>query len=181
MTEKGLLVTSQPGGKSVAARDAYELDDNSNARIIQQYDFSSSPLAATFPTTNPTRTNLITVDTFDMDNLPVDLTDHLLDCKDGSRLIVVPRFTGAGKNARVIITPLMFDDEATPECIGFLPYISIDSGESHVDTPFTRSGGATGIGRPGIWDLVGSPKIGLHNSYVDLQGSTNIELWGFIV
>lgn len=40
MAEKGVVVADAQAGESVACRDAIELDDNSNPRIIQRIDIS---------------------------------------------------------------------------------------------------------------------------------------------
>lgn len=178
MAEKGILITPQPGGKSIAARDAFELDDNSNARIIQRFDRSGLPCASIFPYAAPTRTGVVGTDTFNLDSLPADLTDHLIDCSDGSMLMVVSEFTNANSSTSMRVTPLMFN-AAGDNCVGFLneePFNPVNES----GTLFTRAGGLS-IGRCAEWPLVGSAKIGIHVSELQAGSCTNIQLWAFVV
>lgn len=177
MAEKGILITPQPGGVSVAARDAIEPDDNTNARIIQQYDYSNTPIALEYPTTGAARNGIVSSDSFNLDNVPADMTDNLIDCRDCTKLVVNPRFHGGTEDSMVLVVPMLFDE--SDNLISWLTEKEVSAGGSYLTSNFARAG--VGIGYSRVWTLVGTAKVGLFAGSVDLYGATGIDLWGFAV
>ena len=176
MAEKGIIVADQASGESIACRDAFETDDGSNNRIIQRVDFASgrgpSPLGTAVRGSSAA---VSSADGTDLTSLPTDLTDNLIDVGDKSMLIVIAEQSAS--NGSVDITPLMFDNQATPAIMG-----GGIKQRASVGNPALRRGSSSGdyISNVLTWDLNGAHKIGLHITAI--QGTSNaVKIWAYVI
>jgi len=117
---------------------------------------------------------LTAVDTFDLTALPAGLTQNLITVGDKSLLVVsVEQYTSGGT---VTISPIVFDNEASPGVVGVLPP------KTFVQTYAFRSGSSSGLYKlPALsWDVLGAYKIGLHMSAI--TGTSNYPyIYGWVI
>ena len=159
----------------MAARDAFENDGSGNARVVERVDFASGKFAS--PIGNAKRGSggaITAVDTFDLTALPADLTGNLIIVGDKSLLCVsVGQIVTGGT---VNITPIIYDNEATPGIVGIL-------GPKVFTQPYAfRRGASSGNYMLPIatWDVCGAYKIGLHISGV--TGTNNgVQVWEWVI
>lgn len=174
--EKALIVQSAPSGISIATRNAVEQDSNSNEREIQRFDFSSGKL--TTPMGSPIRTDVEDNDSNIVSSFPAGLTGNLITVGDKSLLVVMVEFE-SNTVASLDITPIIYDNEASPGVMGILQpkTVSFTLGGSIV-----RAGTANYMSPVLSWDLVGAYKIGLHvSNYSDTGNSHPINVWGYVI
>lgn len=179
MAEKGLRIKDQTEGLSIACRDAYELDENSDSRIFQITDRSSGQI--TRPAGSPTRSAILVSDGLDLSNLPADVTDNLIECGDKHTLVCYYEFLDTTASQYCKVQPLLFDNEVTPGIIAALDTssVSCNSASSYL---YQTSQGGRYLADAYSWNVVGAYKVGLYVSYLDLKGGSNgINLRGFMV
>jgi hypothetical protein len=121
-----------------------------------------------------TATTLTAADTSDLTSLPAELTQNLITIGDKSSLVVFPeQYTSGGT---VTITPILFDNETSPNVIGCL------AGRLFTQPGSLRRGSASGLYiMPGqMWDCYGGYKVGLHLTAI--TGTSNyVQIWGYTV
>ena len=184
MAEKGILVTDQAGGESVALRDAFEQDNDSNNRVVQRIDNAVDHIIS--PMGAAQRTEMESSDNFNILAFPAQLTDNLITCGDKSKLIVCVEYMDAG-NQSVDITPIAYDAEATPGVISVMESKTMDVGTN----AFGREGSPGWGKRLAVmqsWDLCGATKIGLHCSAIaggecggSLPACVGFSVWGYVI
>lgn len=87
MAEKGTLIVDQVGGESIATREAIELDDAGNPRVIQRVDITCGKIETTWGT--PIRTlNDGAVDDIQTSAWPAEVTANAIVIGDKSNLVV---------------------------------------------------------------------------------------------
>lgn len=159
MAEQSIRIADAASGLRMAARDAFETDGSSNARVIERVDFASGKF--TTPIGNANRGNspaCNAADTFDLTNLPADLTSNLIIVGDKSMLCVSVEQSVTG--GTVTIIPILYDNEGTPGIVGVLPPKTFSQ-------PYAfRRGSSSGnyVLPVQTWDVSGAYKIGLHCS-----------------
>lgn len=159
MSEKSVRIADAASGSYMATRDAFETDGSSNARVVERVDFASGKFAS--PMTTYTRGNssmISAVETFDLTNLPSDLTSNLITVGDKSMLCVSVEQSVSG--GTVTVTPILYDNESTPNIVGILPPKTFTQ-------PYAfRRGASSGnyVLPIQTWDVSGAYKIGLHFS-----------------
>lgn len=174
MAEKSIRIADAASGSYMATRDAFETD-GSNARVIERVDFAGGKFVT--PIGNATRGHsamISAAETFDLTNLPADLTGNLITVGDKSLLCVAVEQSVSGGTCT--ITPILYDNEATPGIVGILipktftqPYA------------FRRGASSGNYVLPVLsWDVLGAYKIGLHVSA--FTGTSNTaKAWGWVV
>jgi len=177
MTEKGLIVQNYPAGTSIATRDGVETDENGNARVIQRFDFTSgkgpSPVASAL-----IRTAQEADDTFDISNFIADLTGNLITIGDKSILVVFVEFED-NTDASLDITPILYDNEASPGVVGhLLPKTFSFASASAIYRGTTANYMTAAL----TWDLVGTFKVGLHiSNYTQTGNGHPVNVWGYVI
>ncbi len=175
MAEKSIRIANAESGLRMAARDAFENDDEANTRVIERVDFASGKYAS--PIGNAIRghaTMANAVDSFDLTNLPADLTGNLIMVGDKSMLCVAVEQSVSG--GTVTVTPILYDNEGTPGIVGILPPKTFSQPYA-----FRRGSGSGNYVLPVLtWDLCGAHKIGLHFSA--FTGTSNsFKAWGWVI
>ena len=176
MAEKGSLIIDQAGGKSIATRDALELDDLSNARVIQRFSLITDNVPSLLG--SPTRLDLYDVDGSLISGFPSELESNLITCGDKSKLVVFPRFNGVPISSEwARVTALCYDNEVSP---GYTGFISAQRSYVHSHSGVFINDGTYTYGPAMKWDLVGSPRVGLHFSEKYFDVVTGVSLFGFV-
>ena len=175
MGEKSIRIADAASGDRIATRDAFEVDGSSNARVIERVDFASGKFAS--PIGNATRGNsgmISAAETFDLTNLPSDLTSNLITVGDKSVLVVAVEQSVSG--GTVTVTPILYDNQGTPAIVGILPPKTFSQ-------PYAfRRGSSSGnyVLPIQTWDVSGAHKIGLHFSA--FTGTSNtFKAWGWVI
>jgi hypothetical protein len=175
MAEKSVRLADDTSGLYLATRDAFEVGSGSEARIIERVDFASGKFVS--PIGNATRGHssmINAAETFDLTNLPADLTGNLITVGDKSLLCVVVEQTVTG--GTVIITPILYDNEGTPGIVGVLSPKTFTQPYA-----FRRGSGSGNYALPiQVWDVLGAHKIGLHSSGFTGSGNT-WKAWGWTI
>lgn len=171
MTEKSLLINDQADGEVLAMRDAYELDENSEARIIPRICYANihfpSPLGAADRTASA-------IDSMDLDACPAELKDNLIECGDKSRLVLFAEFTDSGSN-RVRVSLVYYDSDKTPLAHGFRFNLSASS----TSRPYRGAAGQDVLSEPYFIDtLQGASWLGLHITELTTTGTVSVR--GFV-
>jgi len=175
MAEKSIRIADAASGSRMATRDAFEVDDGANARVIERVDFAGGKFAS--PIGNAKRGNSAAIsaaETFDLTNLPSDLTSNLITVGDKSMLCVsVEQSTSGGT---VTITPILYDSEGTPGIVGVLAPKTFTQPYA-----FRRGAYSGNYVLPVLtWDVCGAHKIGLHVSAI--TGAANgAKAWGWVI
>jgi len=173
MAEKGILIKAQIGGKSVATRDAYELDDNSNIRVIPRI----MPICHQAPDPFPTlRSGVTAIDSRDLSSLIPDITDHIITCGDKTKLAVHVEFASFTDQS-LYLTPLIFDNEASPGILGILEEVQISVTTT---ANISKSTNANIIAPIHIWDLLGAVKIGMMITNTAVI-TTTAHVYGYVI
>lgn len=123
---------------------------------------------------NSSDSNLTEADTFDLTALPAELLQNLITVGDKSMLCVVVEQSVSG--GTVTVTPILYDNEATPGIVGILPPKTFTQ-------PYAfRRGSSSGnyVLPIQIWDVSGAYKIGLHFSNFSGTGNT-FKAWGWVL
>lgn len=177
MAEKGTTIIAQSGGHNTAVRDAVELDDNSNARLIQHADFSRTPIIS--PAGSPIRANVTVADPGLLSSMPAEIINNLITCGDKSQLVVWAEFTGvATVSDTVRLTLLWYDNEATPG------YIACEGGVSIYFNAYASTylnDGITTRSNTYTWDLRGAPRVGIHIPLLSLNTCTDVSVYAFVI
>lgn len=175
MAEKSIRIADAASGLRMAVRDAFEVDDGSNTRVVERVDFCSGKFAT--PIGNATRGNsgmINAAETFDLTNLPADLTGNLITVGDKSMLVVAVEQSVSG--GTVTVTPILYDNQGTPAVVGILPPKTFTQ-------PYAfRRGSSSGnyVLPVQTWDVSGAYKIGLHFSA--FTGTSNtFKCWGWVL
>lgn len=128
MAEKGILVSDAEFGESVACRDAVELDDQGNARIIQRVDVGEGKLPTPFRDPANLLRNGIGSDGADASNYFGEygsgVDDNVLVVGDKSTLVVQVEAKDNTSGSVTIVPILLEDDELTMQ--GTLEPITFD-------------------------------------------------------
>lgn len=175
MAEKSIRIADAESGLRIAARDAFENDDGANARVIERVDFASGKFAS--PIGNATRGHgsmINAAETFNLTNLPADLTGNLITVGDKSMLCVaVEQSVSAGT---VTVSPVLYDNEETPGIVGILPPKTFTQPYA-----FRRGSSSGNYVLPVLtWDVCGAYKVGLHFSAFTGTGNT-FKAWGWMI
>lgn len=184
MAEKGILITDQAGGESVATRDAFEQDNDTNARVIQRIDFAVDHIVT--PMGVALRTGLEYPDNKYITNFPAQLTDNLIVCGDKAKLVICVEFLDPGTTQEVKITPIMYDNEATP---GVVSTMEMKTFSVSSDTIYRDSNPKQFLAVTQVWDLTGAYKIGLHATSIiggtgcggSQPACVGLSIWGFVI
>jgi len=189
MSEKGVLVSDADTGESVAARDAYETDDDSNNRIVQLIDRSQRQHGITISTsTGLVREVTGSTDDFLMAPVPSDITSNALTVGDKTTLVVACKYQLASATENFVVTPIVLDSNnamvgfLTPRVVkGFAP----TSGEAFY---FSFTGESTYNGTFSeilSWNVLGAHKIGIHvrfcNGTGTLSGDDGIKVFANVI
>lgn len=110
MAEKGVIVQDSATGESVACRDAVELDDDSNSRIIQIVDKASRKNNMDF--SSPLRSDVDTSDSYSIGTLPSDIANNLITIGDASAIVVSVIYEDMGSDEGVYITPIVVEADS---------------------------------------------------------------------
>lgn len=130
MAEKGILMTDQAGGTSIACIDANEVDGDSNARLIPRISLVRG-LAASH-SSPPIRSGITAADaSYDLDALPAQLLANLIDTEDKSTLVVSATMETTLGSPAIRILPILFDSNDYAYAIGepFLFNYNIDGSQ----------------------------------------------------
>lgn len=180
MTEKGILLEDQDDGKSLATRDAYELDDLSNAREIQRIEYGITPCRKLpSPLGSPVREDITGPDSLDLSLMPSEITDNIIDCGDATTLIILTEFATADNSQAMNIIPLVFDAStgtAVANVIGMLPvmYVQVRT----YSNAARNADGSDLLGEVLSTALRGAPRIGiLVRSGTSITSTANV--WAF--
>lgn len=171
MAEKGTLITDQSGGTSIATRDAYELDDDTNARVIQRADLSC--LRAPVPLTLIRTSIPASTEVGDLTALPADLTANLITCGDKSRIVLIPEFSATGAHS-VDVALLLFDNSVTPICYASLMDVDLDPGYICRETDTTKH-----LGQATVLNTMGAYKVGLLGN--GLAAVATWKVWAYMI
>lgn len=177
MAEKGTPIEDGASGDVIATRDAFETDSVGGAsRVIQRIDFASG--RGPSPLGNAKRGSagtLNTIDTLNLASLPSDLTSNLIDVGDKSTLVVFVEFTSSSAQD-IVITPIMFDKEASPGVMTVMP-----SHTFGIDYAFYKSASSY-VTASYAWDTMGAHKIGLHvTAWPDSGGAIYVKVYGWVI
>lgn len=144
------------GTLTVVDKSGVFVAENLNYESVDTCTIAAGDLAAS---------TLIAADTFDLTALPAELTQNLINCGDTSVLVVsVEQYTTGGT---AVITPIIYDKEASPNIVGVLPSKTFTQTYA-----FRRGSGSGSYCLPfQMWDIHGAHKIGLHLSAI--TGTSN--------
>lgn len=166
MAEKATRIADGATGNRIATRDAFEVDAEANPRTIELVDFASRKFAS--PVGNAVRGNSTLIsgaDSLDLTAPPAELTTNLLTVGDKSVLCVAAEQSVSG--GTVTVTPILFDNEATPHVVGVLPSMVFTQPYA-----FRRGSGSGNYVLPvQMRDAAGAHRIGLH--VTALTGTSN--------
>jgi len=203
MAEKGILVSDASSGESVACRDAVELDNDSNARIIQRVDVSKGKVG-TLPINSAANglRQVNNADSKDIETLTSSNPPYFIEVGDKSTLVVFVDFE-LDQDQDVDITPIIFNDETTPECIGVLETknfamttgSTLYKGTGAGSGSGSASGSAAGLGSvypsegwtgyqmagSNTWDVCGAHKIILHVTSLTQTATGYLSAWGYVI
>lgn len=176
MAEKGLTLLDQTGGTSVAVRDAIEPDNLSNPRLVQRLDYSLGPLPV--PIGAPNRGNLTTSDGALLSSLPADHLTNIISCGDKTHLVTWVKFCVSGAGGMCYLTPLWYDNEATPGYLGCsegqLLFTTTVSGVYITDGTNYQTPIKT-------WPLVGAPRVSMHVAIANGAGASHLEAYAYVI
>ena len=192
MAEKGIVVVDAITGESIACRDAIELDDDSNARLIQRVDVCKGKIGPLPTPENYTDSGYRYKTVIDSKNLYDFPAAAIFPVGDKSTLIVNVWFE-ADLTQSVGITPIIFTDDVTPVPAGVLETksFSMTSGSALQMGDTLGSGssnswpgeGTTGYyaTRQQSWDVEGAINIGLHVTSYSQAGVAWFIAWGQVI
>ncbi len=167
MAEKGVTIKNQAGGKSIAARDAFEVDSDGNPRIVQMVDQAQRHVA--LDRVAPLR-DITVSDSIDLSAvLAGSLLTGILEVGDANSIVVQVQIEDPGGGALnpadgVIITPLIVDNSGIVNGIlmpRFFTGYSPATGMNPLN--YTDAGALVWTFCPAAsWDIKGSARIALH-------------------
>ncbi len=115
MAEKGILITDQSGGESVACRDALEQDNEANNRIIQLVDQASRPngfrMGDSYFDYDPGTGDGDDTVTSGSHFLSTRMDDNAIDVGDATHVAIICRYYSAGASDNIIVTPFYLDPD----------------------------------------------------------------------
>jgi len=170
MAEKGILVADASSGESIACRDGYENDDDSNARIVQLVDQSQRQHDISWGSggTPPVREfySSDSSDGTDLSTTPADILNNALTCGDKTTLVISAKYAVASDAEIITVTPIVIG--ANDYALGFLTPKTISSfkpdGGTAITKAFHRLSGPDPVNLIEIltWNVLGAYKVGLH-------------------
>ncbi len=174
MAEKGIVVNDAASGESIGCRDAYELDDDSNARIIQLIDQTQRQHQFDQATaTGRVRQNLTgtACDGTELSTLPTRVSSSALICGDKTTLVVASRYQVSNASETITVTPIVLDDDNT--AIGFLQPKILTSFKPAGGTEITQAFNLSDINIAEIltWNVFGAYKVGIHVAINSTDGT----------
>jgi len=168
MAEKGTRVRDDVSGDFVATRTAATTDDQGRSRVIQIVDFASRQLRVHQPLRGLTGSGQGSADSFDLDNLPSELLDNLIEIGDTSIFVCDCEHTKS--DGSVVVTPILFDESNW--VIGVRESKSSGMGAAK----FQRGSGRY-VSPQLQWDSLGAIKVGFHVSNIGGYGN-KVKLFG---
>lgn len=164
MAEKGILVAEAETGESVACRDAVELDNDSNSRVIQRMDIGKGPLPTPFRDSANKLRSAVSSDGYDtadyFGEYGSGVDDKLLTVGDKSTLVIQLQSLQSTTGTFVVVPVLLEDDGVTIQGTLEVKEFDFSSGGSRVQIP----GGEydTFFILPfATWEVTGGNKIGI--------------------
>lgn len=175
MAEKGTLIVNQIAGQSIAIRDAYEVDDLGNPRMISRVQRVKHQCPA-----NPVpfiRTGITGLDSLDLSSLIADITDNIIDCGNRTHLAIYGEFLGSLNTQNIRVMPIVFDSQGSPGIVTLLKKQTISVGSTSV----TRNADNTcrfPQNQTAHWDLAGARKVGaLVVDTATIDTTVNLRAW----
>ena len=170
MAEKGILVADASSGESIACRDGYENDDDSNTRIVQLVDQSQRQhgISWGFGGTAPVRefNSSDSSDDTDLSTIPSGILNNALTCGDKTTLIICATYAVTSDADIITVTPIVIDDD--DNALGFLTPKTISSfkpdGGTTITEAFHKLSGPVPVNLIEMltWNVLGAYKVGLH-------------------
>ncbi len=155
MAEKGIILQDATIGKSVACRDAVELDENSNNRIIQRLDVGKDKIPPSFRSaTNLIRSesNFYGDGTDSTGYAAAGVFDNVIVVGDKSTLVV--QLSGNVDFEGSLILPILLEDDETT-IQGILEPQRLEATANSISL-------ASGYLFPFLtWDVTGAKKVAL--------------------
>ena len=169
MAEKSLAITNKNEGQSVAIRDAFALDDNSNARVIQRITWTNLHFPS--PIGTPTR-HITAADSYDLDTCPAELVNNAIVMGDKTRIALWAELSLQGY---IYVYPLLFDILNNP--IGILEHTQLEG--DYTNGTYRTTGNTERMSGVEIWgnELAGAAKVGLY--IPTYTSSAYAKVWGF--
>jgi hypothetical protein len=171
--EKSIRIADGVTGERIAVREAFEVDENGDGRMIELIDFASRKFSTPIGNAQRGHSSMINAaETFDVTNLPAELTSNLITVGDKSTLCVaVEQTTSLGS---VTVTPIVYDNSNA--------IVTILQPKTFTQPYAFRRGSSSGnYVLPALtWDVLGAYKIGLHFSA--FTGTSNtFKAWGWVL
>lgn len=175
MAVTSIRVANAASGNRIQAIDAVELDSGSNATTMERVVVGSLKGPSVLGTAlRGSGAAISAAETTDLTSLPADLTGNLITVGDASLLVVMCEMTSAS-SAYIAVTPIVFDDQATPVVIA-----PLETKTFALYTGFRRGSGSGNYVAPlQWWDCRGAYKIGLH--VTALSSANSCLLWGYVI
>lgn len=184
MTEKGLLIANQTGSHStsIACRDAYELDESSNARLIQRVNYDIMPCKKMpSPMGTQIRTGVAAPDSLDLSAMPADLTNNIIDCGDATYIVIWVEFAANG-DQEITLDPLIFDTtgNTNTDVLGTLEQVY-----SYCYTGSEPSRNTDGTQQLGLTcsyvKTNGAKRVGIHVDPVYFNVVSTANIWAYVL
>lgn len=183
MAEKGILVQDAATGESIACRDAAELDNDSNARVIQRVDITKGKL----PTPFRNAANLLRenkgADGDDISDYTGEygsgVFDTVLTVGDKSTLVVQVEAKDSTTGTVTIVPVLLEDDEITVQGSLAPQDVDFSSGEGKLKLVATEYDNFY-IGPLLSWDVTGAHKIAIAILTIT-DGYLTVDVYGAVI
>jgi len=196
MAEKGIVVDDSASGESVACRDAYEQDEDTNERIVQLVDQAQRQHDFAFDLGESTAVGKIrevigSDDTdftsFTSSDIYGTSGDNLITCGDKTTLVALGYYKHDTASHVITLTPLVVD--TNNRVIGFLTPKSFssfmpDGGALITEAFHIKDGGDNwNIGEVLSWNVLGAERIGIHVAIDSASGyfGDKIHLFGGMI
>lgn len=201
MAEKGIIVNDAASGESVACRDAVELDDDSNARVIQRVDVTKGKVGSLPVTTAAAglRHGNVKDTNFNLENIITNWTGSFVEIGDNSTLVVFAEFE-LDQTQEITVMPIILNSDDI--VVGLLE--SKTFGTTSGDARYkgngpaaSGSGSGTGLGSvtPGdnggwsgyhvtpcqSWDVCGAYKVFLYIEDFTHTTQGYFSVWGYAI
>jgi hypothetical protein len=176
MVEKGVIVQDADSGESVACRDAVQVDDGSNSRIIQLVDNSSRKNSISMA--SPLRT-VTSSDSLDLSSISTDITDNLITIGDASSVIAALTYEDNGTDQGIYVTPIIFE-ESSLTVIALLEPKKFASVTEQWNDSYAEQFVLSGTTIPTImqsWNVMGAFRVGFH---VYIRNASSVSLYACV-